>query len=83
VAVEAAFAFVRPEMPFRRGRENWGIAMSTKNLPTRDRAANARAEIERIFANSLREFFDHVEDIIREAITEHEIDVRSEAADEK
>jgi len=59
--------------------------MSTKNLPTytRDRAADARAEIERIFANSAREFFDHVEDIIREAITEHEIDVRSEAADEK
>jgi hypothetical protein len=47
-----------------------------------DRAANARAEIERIFSSRFREFFDHVEDIIRDALAEHETDVRRETSAE-
>jgi hypothetical protein len=46
-----------------------------------DRAANARAEIERIFSSRFREFLDRVEDIIREAVVEHEVDVRRDSED--
>ena len=47
-----------------------------------DRAARVRANIDQIFGRHLfldrDEFFDRLEDIIAEAITEHEIDVRRE-----
>ena len=47
-----------------------------------DRAARVRANIDRVFDRRLfldiDEFFDRLEDIIAEAITEHEIDVRRE-----
>ena len=47
-----------------------------------DRAARVRANINRVFDRRLfldiDEFFDRLEDIIAEAITEHEIDVRRE-----
>jgi hypothetical protein len=46
-----------------------------------DRAAKVCAEIKRIFGKRLfldLEFFDRLEDIICEALVEHEIDVRRE-----
>jgi hypothetical protein len=44
-----------------------------------DRVARLRADLERL----MREYLDRAEALIREAITEHEIDVRRETADEK
>jgi hypothetical protein len=43
-----------------------------------DRAATARANIERALRELLSEFFDRAEDIVREAIAETENDVRRE-----
>jgi hypothetical protein len=51
-----------------------------------DRAARVRANIDQIFGRHLFldriEFFDRLEDIIAEAITEHEVDIRREYSDD-
>ena len=51
-----------------------------------DRAARVRANIDRVFDRRLfldiDEFFDRLEGIIAEAITEHETDVRREYSED-
>jgi hypothetical protein len=61
-----------------------GGTMSAPWRTATDRAAKARADIERLFGSTpLCEFFHHVEELIREAINEHEIDIRREYADDE
>jgi hypothetical protein len=51
-----------------------------------DRAARVRRDIEWVFGLRLfidRGCFDRIEDLVREALTEHEIDLRREEAAER
>jgi hypothetical protein len=49
-------------------------------MTTNDRTTKVRAELERLFARSFREFFSHLEDVVHEALDEHAREVRSEYA---
>jgi hypothetical protein len=47
-----------------------------------DRAARVRIEIERRFSQLANEFLDRIQDIIAEALIEHEVDVRCEHSED-
>jgi hypothetical protein len=47
-----------------------------------DRAAKVRRDLERVFGDSLSDFFDRLEDSVAEAIAEHEVDIRREYSDD-
>jgi hypothetical protein len=80
---ENAAASVRPALHQHQNRSDTSKRRNPmREITPADRAARVRANIDRLFDRHLfldrDEFFDRLEDIIAEAITEHEIDVRRE-----
>jgi hypothetical protein len=47
-----------------------------------DRAAKVRRDLERVFGDSLSDFFDRLQDSVAEALAEQEVDIRREYSED-